>query len=273
MVEQSILDNAPIIGASIQYRLGALGYLHTPEPGNANLALNDQRNALRWIQKFVGGFGGDRERVTAFGESAGSMSIASHLLAPKPVEGPLFNRAILMSGPPGPASAPVPVSRGEERYEAFLQKLGISGRGLEGLQKAREADVKDVVAASAQLGDEGGLWLSVQDEEFFGEEARNMSWDRIPELIGKCDWCNDIMLGCTSFEVSRPKPTQNRPSTNPPPHRALPSPPATPPSRPPLSSPLSPPSSVPNPPPSSLPPTPSPRPWTKTPSSPPSSAG
>jgi carboxylesterase type B len=64
MVEQSILDAQPIISVSLQYRLGAFGYLYTPEPGNANLAMNDQRNALLWIQKFVEGFGGNRENVT-----------------------------------------------------------------------------------------------------------------------------------------------------------------------------------------------------------------
>ena len=72
MVEQSILDDQPVVSASIQYRVGALGYLHTPESGNANLALNDQRNALLWIQKYISGFGGDPDRVTLIGESAGA---------------------------------------------------------------------------------------------------------------------------------------------------------------------------------------------------------
>ena len=211
MVSQSVSDGKPVIGASIQYRLGALGYLHTPEPGNANLALKDQQNALKWIQRFVEDFGGDRGKVTVFGESAGSMSICAHLLAPPPPEGPLFYKAILMSGPLGPASAPAPLKHGEEWYEAFLGKLGVKERGEEGLQKAREADIDAVVAASTALGDEGGLWLSVQDEEFFGPDAQSMTWDRVPEFIGKQEWCNDIVLGCTSFEVRPFHPTHASP--------------------------------------------------------------
>ena len=204
MVSQSILDSQPVVSASIQYRLGALGYLHTSEAGNANLALNDQRNALLWIQKFVGGFGGDKERVTVFGESAGSMSTCAHMLCPAPPSGPLFHRAILMSGVIGPASTPVSVKDAEQRYEAFLSKVGIQERGEAGLQKLREVDLQDIVAASATLGDEGGLWLSVQDQETFGKGAESMTWDKIPALLGACEWVNDIVLGCTSFEASQP---------------------------------------------------------------------
>lgn len=212
MVSQSVSDGKPVIGASIQYRLGALGYLHTPELGNANLALKDQRNALKWIQRFVQGFGGDHSKVTVFGESGGSMSICAHLLAPPPPEGALFHKAILMSGPLGPASAPAPLKHGEERYEAFLVKLGINERGEEGLKRAREVDIDTLVAASTALGDERGLWLSVQDEDFFGPDAEAITWDRVPSIIGQQDWCNDIVLGLTSFEVRPPSPSPTSPS-------------------------------------------------------------
>lgn len=201
MAEQSVLDGQPIVSASIQYRLGALGYLHVPEEGNANLALNDQRNALMWIQRFVNGFGGDKERVTVFGESAGSISICAHMLCKPPREGPLFRRAVLMSGITGPATAPVYVAEAEARYQVFLEKLGIQERGDAGLAKLREVPIDRIVAASTELGDEGGLWPSVLHEEWFGPDAEKVTWDRIPELIGNCDWVNDIVLGCTSFEV------------------------------------------------------------------------
>lgn len=272
MVSQSVSDGKPVIGASIQYRLGALGYLHTPEPGNANLALKDQRNALKWIQRFVQGFGGDRSKVTVFGESAGSMSICAHLLAPAPPEGALFHKAILMSGPLGPAWAPAPLKHGEERYEAFLGKLGIEERGEEGLKKAREADIDALVAASAALGDEGGLWMSVQDNDFFGPDAESITWDRVPSLIGQQDWCNDIVLGFTSFEVrplSPPTPPHISANTHP---RPSPSPPATNTSNPPPSSPLYPNFTVTLLLPPSPAPTTSPQTWMRWPSKPPSSA-
>ncbi|KAF2633495.1 alpha/beta-hydrolase [Macroventuria anomochaeta] len=174
-------------------------YLHTSS-ADSNLALNDQRNALLWIQRFISGFGGDEKRVTVFGESAGSISICYHMLKEPPSSGPLFDRAVLMSGIIGPSTAPCEVGDAEKRYDAFLTRLGIEKRGDEGLRKLREVDVERVVAASAEMGDEGGMWLAVRDKEWFDGDKERVTWDRIPELIGECKWVNDIILGCTSFE-------------------------------------------------------------------------
>jgi carboxylesterase type B len=201
MVEQSLSDSQPIISASIQYRLGALGYLHTPEPENANNALNDQRNALLWIQQFIEGFGGDRKKVTVFGESAGSISICTHMLTLPPASGPLFQKAILMSGIPGPTTTATSIEKGEQLYETFLEKLGIPERGEASLQKLREIDVQRIVDGTAAMSDSGINFLPVLDPEWFGKDAGTVTWDRIPELIGKCEWVGEIVLGTTSFEV------------------------------------------------------------------------
>lgn len=217
IVEQSITDGQPVIGASFQYRLGALGYLHVPEAGSANLVLGDQRNALRWIRRFVGGFGGDSARVTVFGESGGAMSICAHMLAAPLAGGALFQRVVLMSGVIGPATAPATVEEAERVYEVFLARLGVEERGEAGLQRVREMQVQRLVEVASELSEEGLMWLSVQDEAWFGEDAALVTWDRIPELLGKCEWVNDIVLGTTSFEVynlptplPNPKLTHNR---------------------------------------------------------------
>jgi len=87
---------------SINYRLGALGFLHLAEllgPGyedSSNLALLDQLEALRWIRRNIGAFGGDPDNVTIFGESAGAAAIGT-LLGMPASEG-LFRRAIMQSG-------------------------------------------------------------------------------------------------------------------------------------------------------------------------------
>ena len=201
MVDQSLMDSKPIISANIQYRLGAFGYLHTPELGNSNLALNDQRNALIWIQQFIAGFGGDPERVTVFGESAGAMSICAHMLSSPPASGPLFQRVVLMSGVLGPTTAPTSVEEAEQQYETFLAKLEIQENGGAALARLRKVDVQKIVEASAELGDDGLMWLAVQNQEWFGKDAGTVTWDRVPELIGKCEWVEEVILGTTSFEV------------------------------------------------------------------------
>lgn len=88
-----------IVVVTVNYRLGALGFLAHPalgpDPGNYGLA--DQQQALRWVRDNIGAFGGDPGRVTIAGESAGAMSVCDHLVAPES-EG-LFHAAILQSGP------------------------------------------------------------------------------------------------------------------------------------------------------------------------------
>ena len=67
-----------VIYVSINYRLGAFGWLSGPtfqENGAANAGLLDQRFALEWVQQYIHLFGGDKDRVTVFGESAGGGSI------------------------------------------------------------------------------------------------------------------------------------------------------------------------------------------------------
>ena len=90
-----------IIVVTINYRLGALGFLAHPAlgPGGdvGNYGLADQQAALRWVQENIAGFGGDPDKVTIAGESAGGMSVCDHLVAPGS-EG-LFSAAIIQSAP------------------------------------------------------------------------------------------------------------------------------------------------------------------------------
>jgi para-nitrobenzyl esterase len=85
---------------TINYRLGALGYAHLGAAfGNGfewNLGVRDQIAALEWVRDHVDRFGGDPDRVTVFGQSAGGMSVAALLGAPRARA--LFHRAICMSG-------------------------------------------------------------------------------------------------------------------------------------------------------------------------------
>ncbi|KAI6177705.1 COesterase domain-containing protein [Aphelenchoides bicaudatus] len=86
-----------VIVCVIQYRLGLLGFMSTGTPECAgNWGLWDQREAFLWIQKYINSFGGDKNNVTAFGQSAGAASI--DLLSVSPHCRGLFKRMILMGG-------------------------------------------------------------------------------------------------------------------------------------------------------------------------------
>lgn len=90
-----------VVLVTLNYRLGVLGFLAHPaltrEGGgiSGNYGLLDQIAALRWVQAHIGAFGGDPDRVTLFGESAGGTSVAMLLISPT-ARG-LFQRAILES--------------------------------------------------------------------------------------------------------------------------------------------------------------------------------
>jgi para-nitrobenzyl esterase len=90
-----------VVVVSINYRLGALGFLHLATLGEAyagsgNVGLLDQIAALRWVRDNVAAFGGDPGNVTVFGESAGAFSIGALLGTPGAAG--LFRRALPQSG-------------------------------------------------------------------------------------------------------------------------------------------------------------------------------
>jgi para-nitrobenzyl esterase len=98
---RQLTGRGDIVVVTINYRLGALGFLAHPALGPAgdvgNYGLADQQAALRWVHDNIAAFGGDPDKVTIAGESAGAMAVCDHLVAPDS-EG-LFSAAIIQSGP------------------------------------------------------------------------------------------------------------------------------------------------------------------------------
>jgi para-nitrobenzyl esterase len=91
----ALAARAGIVVVGVNYRLGLLGWLRDAELGSTgNEGILDQLAALEWVQREIAAFGGDPGCVTAFGESAGAISIAAMLAAGRTP----FRRAILQSG-------------------------------------------------------------------------------------------------------------------------------------------------------------------------------
>ncbi|KAH7881231.1 esterase 1 [Lentinula edodes] len=85
IVAQSVVRGTPIVYVNFNYRLGPLGFPQGQEAADRkvlNLALHDQIAALTWVQENIGAFGGDKNKVTVFGESAGAIMTAVQLLNP-----------------------------------------------------------------------------------------------------------------------------------------------------------------------------------------------
>ena len=99
-----LAENHDVIIVTVNYRLGALGFLAHPAfaaedpayPSSGNWGLDDQLAALQWVHRNIAAFGGDPDRVTLFGESAGGFSTCAHYLSPRSAG--LFQYAISESG-------------------------------------------------------------------------------------------------------------------------------------------------------------------------------
>ncbi|HMI60933.1 MAG TPA: carboxylesterase family protein, partial [Puia sp.] len=94
-------DQDDIITITINYRLGALGFLYLGDLGreyrqSGNLGLLDVIAALQWVHENIASFGGDRNRVTVMGESAGAKLLSAVMVAP--ASRGLYQQAILESG-------------------------------------------------------------------------------------------------------------------------------------------------------------------------------
>uniref|UniRef100_A0A670ZL85 Carboxylic ester hydrolase n=1 Tax=Pseudonaja textilis TaxID=8673 RepID=A0A670ZL85_PSETE len=92
----SLAATENVIVVTINYRLGALGFLYFPPAAPGNLGLLDQQLALKWVKENAAAFGGDPSRVTILGHSTGGASVNFHLLAPKSQD--LFAQAVIQSG-------------------------------------------------------------------------------------------------------------------------------------------------------------------------------
>ncbi|KAK4220588.1 lipase 4 [Podospora fimiseda] len=102
IIQDSVALGTPILGITLNYRLGFLGFPGGGEiarEGVTNLGLKDQRQALLWIQENIAAFNGDPKKVTIWGQSAGSQSIAHQLLAynGSASNSKLFHQGILIS--------------------------------------------------------------------------------------------------------------------------------------------------------------------------------
>ncbi|KAH9034581.1 carotenoid ester lipase precursor [Lactarius pseudohatsudake] len=128
VVARCVFIGKPVIFVSTNYRLlctffVALGFLPGMEVKAAkigNLGLQDQRLALKWVQRYITAFGGDPSKVTIWGESAGAISVALHMLVNNGDQAGLFRGAIMQSGGPIPVGD-IEHASGQDVYDTFVK--------------------------------------------------------------------------------------------------------------------------------------------------------
>ncbi|KAI0029235.1 Alpha/Beta hydrolase protein [Vararia minispora EC-137] len=197
IVSRSIQIGQPVVYVSMNYRVSAFGFLASKEvkaAGVGNLGLRDQREALRWIQKYITSFGGDPTKVTIWGESAGAISVAMQMLTNGGNTEGLFRAGFMESGSPIPVGD---ITNGQPYYDDLVKRTGCTGAS-DTLQCLRSVDYSTLKNAMDQspgiFAYQQSLvlaWLPRADGDFLPDAPQKLveqgSVANIPFITGDCD--------------------------------------------------------------------------------------
>jgi len=192
-----------VVVVSVAYRQGVFGFFADagmdPDDGLANFAYWDLIAALEWVQKHIRQFGGDPDRVTLFGESAGAQNIVALMFA-EPAQG-LFHRAIAQSLPRLGIDGPQTLDETRMRASRLAEIFGLEPGDTDSL---RRIPADELLAEYAQEF-AGYYHVATVDEQIFSATA----WERLvagdipamPLLIGTNDHENyDSVPNGTTWE-------------------------------------------------------------------------
>ncbi|KIL84050.1 sterol esterase precursor [Fusarium avenaceum] len=152
LVNYGVGLNQPFIFVAVNYRVGGFGFLPGKEiqdEGSGNLGLLDQRMGLEWVADNIAAFGGDPDKVTIWGESAGAISVFDQMALydgdHKYNGKPLFRGAIMNSGSVVPCE-PLDGVKGQAVYDQVIETAGCVGKS-DTLDCLRNLDYTDFLNA------------------------------------------------------------------------------------------------------------------------------
>ena len=189
---------------SCNYRLGILGFLahpalsaESPHGVSGNYGMLDQIAALKWVKRNIAAFGGDPDRITIMGQSAGAMSVQT--LVTSPLSKDLVAGAIIQSGgglTEAPALGGTPLTQAEADGKALMDWAGYGT-----LEQMRAASPEDIMGIAARYMAEKRQWLRLSPvvdgyayPETFQQAARAGRISNVPYMMG-CTLDDMGMLG------------------------------------------------------------------------------
>jgi len=183
-----------VIVVSMNYRLGALGFMAHPEltgegaGASGNYGMLDQIYALQWVRRNIKNFGGDASNVTIFGESAGGMSVCNLLTSP--LAKGLFHKAIIESGP---CFSPYPSLDFMEKQGLTMEQRLACDKSENKLSCMRSKSPKDILAAMPPapgmvFGEEEEYWMPNIDGRTLVEQPlkslQEGQFEKVPVMNG-----------------------------------------------------------------------------------------
>ena len=200
-----VWPNKGVIGVSINYRLGPLGFAVLPElkeeaGRTGNYGLYDQLTAIEWVRHNISAFGGDPENITIMGQSAGAMSVQQLCLSP--LAKGKFQKAVMCSG--GGLNSFLSPSLPERHYPFW--KAVMEATGAKTLDELKAVPVEDIFTAWQSLRKKmkGGFPNPTIDGTLVvakGQEIlKNGEHHHIPYMIGST---SEDMLPPFLFSMSK----------------------------------------------------------------------
>jgi para-nitrobenzyl esterase len=175
-----------IVSVTVNYRLGVFGFMAHPEltkesahHASGNYGLLDQTEALRWVHKNIAVFGGDPDKITIAGESAGSFSVNAQIISPLPRN--LFGAAIGESGSLLNIQPTTSLVDAEKIGIQFGNKIGAPS-----IKELRAMSAEQILQATSKPG--SGYFPVDVDGYFFPQSPiaiyKSAAIARVPLLVG-----------------------------------------------------------------------------------------
>jgi para-nitrobenzyl esterase len=185
-----------LVFVGVNYRLGALGWLHRPGIVDVEGGTSDMIAALEWVRDHIAAFGGDAARVTVMGQSAGATSIGRLLTLPDARD--LFRRVIMQSSGFGRGALTSAVAT--ERADQFLRLLAIDPQAGDAVTRLRAAEIPRLLQAQAELARANARFAQTMPMFMPVLPSPMMQAEMLDAIAAGADG-KEVLLGATADEV------------------------------------------------------------------------